>query len=119
MKCPFCQNNLKKMHKDHLCYNEKLHNSSAYLQEDTCNCGGCSSYFSISISGDIISYGIHVRFNDKGIYSAIFYGNKTFALKKQEDEGGFIAPAIFSLDYYPDITPQNFLRRLPNLLLFS
>jgi hypothetical protein len=115
MKCPFCQNDLKKISKDHLCYNERIHDRIS-LQEDTCDCGGCSSYFSIQ-NDKINSYGIHVRHNDKGIYSAIFYDDKTFALKKMTDRNW--GSAIFSLDYYPDITPQNFLRRLPNLLLFS
>jgi hypothetical protein len=86
-----------------------------------CECGDCTTYFDVK-NDTIKSYGIHIKYKDKS-YAALFHPENEFTLERWVEEitnpGDWEKNKIIALKFHPNITPQNFLRRLPTLLTFS
>jgi hypothetical protein len=108
MKCPFCHNEMK---------NVKPSTIIIKGNYGDCDCGNCTTYFLVK-DNKIDSYGIHIEYKDKK-YAALFHLGNQFTLRRwsEDDEGP--GDKVFTLQFHPHITPQNFLRKLPTLLVFS
>lgn len=90
------------------------------------DCDNCNTRYVYMRSGALYGYTLWSYYNGKK-FCAHFYMNipedyvkagvvpkaRRFALTRE----GIIE--IFTLDFYPDITPSNFQKKLPTLLIFS
>lgn len=90
-------------------------------------CSHCNTRYVYSRSGKLYGYTFWNYYNGRkfaahffmkiypDIRADIFGKFKDVAFKLTHD--GIVE--IFTLDFYPDITPNNFLKKLPTLLIFS
>lgn len=93
----------------------------------TVHCPSCYSKFLFSgmDHSKMIGYMIVAEYNNQ-FYGAVFYTSaKAFVLEKlsvNKETGKAVYMAndpLLELSYLPNITPQNFAKKLPTLLTFS
>ena len=118
MKCQYCQRKCRKVAP------QKFDNQRAYWQCDWH--GGTIVKFLSEFDGGETGWTTTIlvcKYKDFTFHACFFYNNpnirEKFRIDKLPNKPMSSTEAIFSLDFYPDVAPENIQKKFPTYILFS